>query len=40
MKMGAADFGTQAYILIEQIIQGLAPAIPPQFANESLYDRI
>ncbi len=26
----AADFGTQAHILVEQIIQGLEPEIPPE----------
>jgi hypothetical protein len=33
VKTEAADFGTQAHTLIEQIIQGRAPQIPPQFGS-------
>jgi ATP-dependent exoDNAse (exonuclease V) beta subunit len=30
MKNDAADFGTAAHVLIEQIIQGLEPPVPPE----------
>ncbi len=32
VRTEAADFGTQAHVLIDQLIQGLGPDIPPQFA--------